>query len=170
MIKQALNSAATPQNKKVSIVFKIDADANGVGYITNQFHLIKIKNIEENEIEGILNKTDAKAHHGFSDKTDILNIKTAAFDVNSGKYATGVYTINNTVTSDKMTKFAPADINEINTYAEYYPAQLDEISKLTKTGEEGEVGVADYYQLNFDITWGDDFESTISSIKFKYQL
>lgn len=72
-----------------------------------------------------------------------------------------------------MTSFASSDINEIVTYAEYYIPRLEEISKVAKSStkkEEGEIGKDDYYQITYDITLGDNFESTVSYITLKYVL
>ncbi len=53
-----LNSATAPVDKIVSITFKIDGNEQGSDYITRDFHLIKIKKIEEDDMQGILQKMD----------------------------------------------------------------------------------------------------------------
>ena len=54
----------------------------------------------------------------------------------------------------------------------WYLPTLDEISsgKKDASSEEGTVGTANFYKVSYNITWGDDFESDINSIAFKFEL
>lgn len=166
-----LVSTTEPQDRKVKITFKLDSDGslglkNSSTNFTKEFHLIKIKKIEESEIENILHKISDSAKHPFSNN-DVINPKTANLQLNSGTYNIGVYTIENK--GDSLDSFTGENVNNIITVANYYIPKLDEIeaiSELSKDGGEGKK----YYSVKFGITWGDNFESEIKDITFKYTL
>lgn len=165
---KALSSDTVPQNKKVSIVFKINAEDNGVGYITNEFHLIKIKKIEDDDIKTILNKlTYTHSFKGVSD--DKTQDYVSTFKVGSGNFLTGEYVIDSEETSNNLKSLSQEDISEINTRISHYFPILEEISKVNKKGENEEVS-AGFYKVIYGITWGDDFESTRTEIPIRFKL
>ena len=160
----ALSSATAPVDKIVSITFKIDGGEQGSDYITRDFHLIKIKKIEEESINDILHKILDTAKHVFSNG-DVYNPKNTNLQLNSGNYSTGVYTIENT--GDSLGSFTAENVTDIMTVANYYIPRLDEIKKIDEASREGGNGQK-YYSVKFSITWGDNFESNINDITFKY--
>lgn len=170
-----LDSSTKPQDRKVKITFKLDSDEsldlkNSSTNFTKEFHLIKIKKIEEKDIDTILHKIDSEAKHPFRNGS-VGNYVNALFNVNNGTYKTGIYEIpNETTEQNKMTTFESKDITNIKEILDYYLPKLDEISGVKQGKEDGEAGKDNYYKVTYDITWGDNFESTITSIPFRYTL
>lgn len=165
---KALSSDTVPQNKKVSIVFKINAEDNGVDYITNEFHLIKIKKIEDDDIKTILKKlTYTHSFKGVSD--DKTQDYVSTFKVGNGNFLTGEYVIDSEETSNNLKSLSQEDISEINTRISHYFPMLEEISKVNKKGENEEVS-AGFYKVIYGITWVDDFESTRTGIPIRFKL
>lgn len=170
-IGNGLNSENEPQDRKVKITFKLDSDEsldlkNSSTNFTKEFHLIKVKKIEESDINNILHKILDTAKHVFSNG-DVINPKNTSLQLNSGDYKIGVYTIENK--GDSLGSFSKSNVSDIMTVANYYIPKLEEIkeiSELSKDGGEGEK----YYSVKFGITWGDDFESEIKDITFKYVM
>ena len=173
-IGDQLDSSSEPQDRKVKISFKLDADENlnlkdSTTNFTKEFHLIKVKKIEEKDIETILHRIDAQAENLF-ESGSVPNKRFASFTVNKGTYATKIYSINNEKTENKMTTFSSQNISSIKETLDYYVQALDEISSAKQGKEEGEVGKDNFYKITYEITWEDNFESTITSIPFKYTL
>ena len=159
-----LDSSIEPQERKVKITFKLDSDGslglkNSSTNFTKEFHLIKIKKIEEKDIKTVIQKIHADSQSSFKNGS-------------VGNFSYGLFKLNNEATeANKMTKFETGNLTEIKENLEYYLPQLEEISKVNKQEKEDGGGENDnYYKVTYDITWGDNFESTITSIPFKYVL
>lgn len=163
-------------DKTVSITFKIDGDEEGSDYITNEFHLIKVKKIGEDDIQGILGKMDGNATTYSVGEYD--EEKGYSFVLSGGKYdkvqVGGEYVIKNTsVANNTYNTFENEElITKCKDTASFYLKKLSETSDdtLEPINDINDFIGKTYYTPEYNIKWGDNYESTITKIKIKFDL
>ena len=173
----ALVSDSSPVDRIVKITFDIVADSklnlkNSTNTLTNEFHFIKAQKIDDTNIESILKKMASTATLDFNNGLDMDDKKASHFDLFNGTYGMGVYTLEDTVNNNPKPSFEDDDISTINRYIPHYLKGLNEIDKATKSTtveDEGGAGKQSY-TVSYDIFYGNNFESTLTSLKFQFNL
>ncbi|WP_432633184.1 hypothetical protein [Brachyspira sp.] len=169
----ALVSTTEPQDRKVKIAFKLDADEklnlkNSSINFTNEFHLIKVRKIDANNFESILQKMEGD---DIDTKTgQVPNQTSARFSLKSGSYSqTGIYEIKNTITENVLKEFTDAHISTIHEYTDYYLAHLEEIATATVGNKDGGKG-SSFYTITYNISFADNYESDLKTVKIKFTI
>ena len=175
---RAIPSVDAPAVRTITINFTFTADDKTLNNYTQTLsvevkltHAQKLDDNNKNEvITKIINKINRKHSFKWTNPDNLIDVKFATFDLSKGKYENDVYLISNSTTDTKMTTFVATDIQEINIYLQNFLPALDEISGVTKGKEAGTVGTDNYYEVTYNISWSENFETTINSIKFRYEL
>ena len=167
-----LDSKNNPVDRKVKITFMAVADAslnlkNSSSNFTKEFHLIKVQKIDKDNFEGILRKMEGVA----DPQTGVIpNLFKSSFPLSNGTYsATGIYEIKNTEKDKPLTSFSEENLSKIHEYSDYYLPGLEEIKTATVGNKEGGKD-STFYTITYNITFADNYESDLTTVKMKFTL